>query len=206
MSLEVGDVIRVAMTGESPGANVFQNVWHYRMAVGAGGDEDLFLAAVEAKWRLAFAEITTRIASSFLYSFMEAWKRDTVNQRWDGIAALDISDTPGTNVGDPLPHGAAALNRHITTVFRRQGRHFIPGMAEAETALGLFASAALSDMADYGAIFDDTVIEGGNQYDWGVYNVDAASVLFQTFAQASNTVIANGIVAYQRRRKPLVGI
>lgn len=204
--ISIGDILRVAVTGTSPGAGVFQNVWHLEMATGADPDPGLVLAAISDNWELAFAEIDARVAGDYSWDLFELWQRDTINQRWDGVAVEDIVNVGGGSVNDPHPHGVAALGRVITDSFRRQGRHFMPGLTDEQFEVGLLVSAALVDLADYMVQFAEGITADGSTFGWVTYNTEPTSVLFQTASRYVGAVIANNIAAYQRRRKPLVGI
>jgi len=206
MTVDVGDILRVAVTGTSPQASVFQNVWHYSATSGTGGNPDVVLAGLAAQHAIAWADMGARISDEYTWTLYEMWKRDIINQRWDGISVLDVSDFAGSSVNDPVAHGVAAVGRVVTNSFRRQGRHFLPGVTELQIVDGLFQAAALTDMADYMSDFAETEIAGGITLDWCTYNTTPGSPVFQTESLATNTVIANEIPGYQRRRKPLVGI
>lgn len=199
-------MVRVALTGTSPGPNVFQNVWHYIMTGGAGADENDFLAAVAAQWATAIANVIGWMSNQYSFHTFEAWLRDTGNHRWDGIASLPITPVTGGSGSDGMPHGAAAITRIITGRLRRQGRNFLPGFNEAASNNGVFLSGVLTDMADYALDFSDVVTPTGGTFTWCTYNDDPVSPVYESESQEAGGVIANGVVGYQRRRKPGVGL
>lgn len=206
MTLALDDVVRVALTGVAPLASVFQNVWHYKVITGGPIDEDAALAAIQAQYVLAFAEISGAIAQDYEFENWEMWVRDVPNHQWDGVAALVVAPVAGTGVGDAIPHGAAMVGRVVTEEFRRQGRTFVPGPLDTNVTNGQLVGATLVDFSDFMLEFADDIAPVGGTMRWCTYNVEATSPHYETASLAAGTVIANSIVGYQRRRKPLVGI
>lgn len=110
--------------------------------------------------------------------------------------------TNGGAAGDPLPSGVAGLVSFSTQVFRRRGRKYIGGMAEAQLLGGLWTSSCLTAMATFGSEAG-TTFAGVNSGELWVPVV--FSVLDETVGVITASV-AHAVPAYQRRRRPGVGI
>jgi hypothetical protein len=181
-------------------------VWHYKATGGAGIDEDLVLAAIAANYAVAFANVQAEISPDYGWNLFQMWKRNVALGRWDGVASLPVASVFGTGAGDNIAHGVAAVGRIITDLARRQGRTFLPGLEDTNVVDGLLTAGMALLFLDYLADFAADVAGSGFFGSWITYNTDPLSPFFETAAIAAGGVIANLIVGYQRRRKPLVGL
>ena len=129
-TLQVGAVIECVMTWDTPLASLAQNVWHYVMTSGADASSSGLLTSIDTMMQVAFGEIDLGIHEDFEAVLLEIREWDFINNRFDGIGSLALAGIVGLNAGDYEPHGVAALGRVITETARRQGRTFIPGMAD----------------------------------------------------------------------------
>lgn len=206
MTLQVGDVIRVATTGTAPQTSVFQNVWHYKMTAGAGCAENVFLAGVVAQYAQAWDEMDALISDQYQVNLIEAWTRDPALQTWNGIGQISAGPLVGLSIGDPEAHGVAIVGLIVTELARRQGRHFLPGVSDAQLDLGLWEAGCLVAFALYLAEFVQTLSLTGGTFTWCTYNDTPGSKYEESASLYDGTVIINEIAGYQRRRKPLVGI
>lgn len=205
-TLNVGDVVQIIQTWDSPLVSVAQNVWHLVMASGAGADSDDVLAAVLTQQQTAFAEIALLIQEDFEAVLLEARVWDFVNDRFDGVGSLAMTSMVGLGTTDYLPHQMAALGRIVTEVARRQGRHFIPGLLDTAVNNGVMVAGAEVDVADYMAIFDTDISVTGGLFNWCTFNVTPTSPVFETTSKAIQTVIANSLPSSLGKRKPGVGL
>lgn len=206
MTLAVGDILEIVATWDTPLASVAQNVWHYEMVSGAGADEADFLVGVKSNWDIAFNALDEDIHEDFAAILLEGFVRDAVLHQWDGIGQIAQTGVVGLNLGDFEPHGVAALGTVLTDTLRRQGRTFLPGINDAAIVDGILVAAFEAKLATYMLAFDAPITVTGGVFNWCTYNVDALSPLFETAALASGTIIAKSLPAYQRRRKPGVGL
>jgi len=206
MPLEVGDVIRVAMTGSAPQASVWQNVWHYVMTTGSGMLESAAVAEIKSNIEDSFLEIDSFLSNTYSWDTIDVWVRDKTLQVWNGIGSETLDSLDGLSALDPLPHGSAIVGLIVTDLLRRQGRTFLPGLEESTTEDGLFTVATLVGFGLYLADFVQLLSPAGGQLTWCTYNTEVGSDYEETESEYAGTVIINDIVGYQRRRKPLVGI
>lgn len=205
-TLNVGDVLEVVQTWDTPLVSVAQNVWHLLMASGAGADSDDVLAAVLTQQQVAFAEVADGISDEFEAVLLELRKWDFALNRFDGVGSLAMSSMVGLSAADYLPHGVAALGRIVTETARRQGRTFVPGMDDNKVVNGILTATFEGSMVDYLAIFDTDIGVTGGLFNWCTFNVNALSPLFETTSVAIQTVIANSLPSYLGKRKPGVGL
>lgn len=206
MTLNTGDVVRVALTGNAPQTSIYQNVWHYEMTSGAGAAEGDFTDAVETNYIAAWANVAAFLHSSYSAVSLEFWVRDPVVHVWNGIGFEGLSGLVGASAADPMPHGAAIVGRPVTQLLRRQGRTFLPGMNETQVDLGLLDAAGITAFILYMADFTDPISPTGGVFTWCTYNTDITSPYYETSSLYDGTIAFSSIVGYQRRRKPLVGI
>lgn len=205
-TLNVGDVVQIVQTWDSPLVSVAQNVWHLLMASGAGADSDDVLAAVLTQQQTAIANVEGGLSEEFEAILLEARVWDFVNHRFDGVGTLAMTLVVGTAVSDYLPHQVAALGRIVTSAARRQGRHYLPGMVDGKVDQGVLAAAFEADYAAYLAIFDTDIAVTGGLFNWCTFNVAPLSPLYETASVATQTVIANSLPSTLGKRKPGVGL
>jgi len=205
-TLNIGDVVEIIMTWDTPTVSVAQNVWHYIMVSGAGADSDDLLAGVLTNQQVAFAAIDARVSNQYEAVLLEARVWDFVNDRFDGVGTLAATGLLGTDIQDPQVNQVAALGRIVTEVARRQGRTFVPGFSELQVTLGLLISAAEAALAAYLALWDTDISITGGLFNWCTFNVAPLSPLFETASKASGTVIANSIPSTLGKRKVGVGL
>lgn len=205
-TIEIGDVMQITQTWDTPLASVAQNVWHLEMVSGAGGDTDDVLPAVLTQQQVAIAQIEDELSNQFEAVLLELRLWDFALHRFDGVAALAMTSVIGASASDFEPHGVAALGRILTAASRRQGRTFLPGLVDTSVAAGILVAAAETGLAAYLAIFDtDIGITGGNLA-WCTFNTEPLSPVFETTSLAIGTVIANSLPSYLGKRKPGVGL
>ncbi len=199
--LSTGDVIKVVVAFTMPDSVVAQLVTHY--LVGAGSDilESDALDDIDVALGFAWASIEARVHDGVLGDTIKLSVWDFTLNQFDEKASKSTSLFDGTSTDQMLPHGAAAVLRLFTAVGRRQGRKFIPGLAEAEQGDGTWGALTVTDLAICAARWDNVVTVDSTPVSAGVFNI--ITELFEIF---SGTVAANTIVGYQRRRKAGVGI
>lgn len=205
-TLNIGDVVEIIMTWDTPTVSVAQNVWHYIMASGAGADSDDLLAGVLTNQQVAFAQIDARVSNQYEAVLLEARVWDFVNNRFDGVGTLAATGLLGTDIQDPQVNQVAALGRIVTAVARRQGRTFVPGFSELQVTLGILIAPAEAALAAYLALWDTDISVTGGLFNWCTFNVAPLSPLFETASVASGTVIANSIPSTLGKRKVGVGL
>lgn len=109
----------------------------------------------------------------------------------------------GTAATDALPQGVAGLVTFSTNVNRRRGRKFIPGLTEGGVAAQLWGSAVLTALGDYAAQLLATLT--GGPTDFSMQYVVTAGDDPLAYSLPTEALVRD-IPAYQRRRKPGVGM
>lgn len=201
-----GDVIRVALTGSAPQASVFQLVWHYENTAAGVATEANVINAIKADIESNFLDVDSVLSDTYSWDKIDCWRRDKLNQVWNGFGSATLSGLTGLSANDPEPHGVAAVGLIVTQLLRRQGRTFLPGIAETVTDDGLLTAGFLVAFALYLAGFVGPISVSAAQLTWCTYNTIPGSIYEETSSLYNGAVILNDIVGYQRRRKPLVGL
>ncbi len=206
MTVDVGDVVRVVAEFDMPDGTIAQLVYHFVGKSGSSIADSALITPLRSALYSAWAEVDQEISDQVLGSTFELFLWDFVLNRFDGIGATVLTVADGTNVGEMLPHGAAGLVKIFTVAARRQARKYIMGLVETVQDEGTIAGATVTKLADFAALLDNDVTAGTLTLAFGTFNTDPLSPLFETFSQASQTVQAEAVFAYQRRRRPGTGI
>lgn len=206
MTVNVGDVVRIVAEWDIPNGAVAQLVYHYLAASGTTATDVQVGTAAEGRLDAAWDQIAGIISQEVDGSTVETYLWDFVLNRWDGIDTRPLIGADGTSVGDMMAHGCAALIKIFTAAARRQGRKYVPGIEEGSVFNGVISGGAIGNLASFAAEMDDDLIAGGVTLEFGTFNSDPASPLFETFSSAIGTIQAENIIAYQRRRRPGTGI
>lgn len=111
-----------------------------------------------------------------------------------------VGNATGSNAGDPLPPGVAALLTLPTLYPKVRGRKFIPGWCEPETTGGLFSNASIASLLDMGLLALTVFTGTASGQNW-VFGVPRSAGGFAIF----NDALVTNVPAYQRRRKQGVG-
>lgn len=205
MTVGVGDVVRIVAEWDVPDGTIAQLVYHFIGISGTTATDAQMGAGALAALALAWLQMDQEISDQVLGNTIETYLWDFALNRWDGIDVRDQAGTDGVAAADMLPHGAALLIKIFTDAARRQARKYLHGFTEARNVDGTFDALALSAAALFAADLDDDLNVGGLQLAFCTFNTDPLSPLFETASQANGGVRAEGIAAYQRRRRPGTG-
>jgi len=203
MPVSAGDLLRVVLNTSLPQTVGAQNVFSYRFE-GSNATLDqqvlddfgVFFSFWATTWQTIAA--VTAVIDSVKVSKLVAGELEDLGE-------AQIS-TGGVAGGGMLSHGAAPVMRALLSGGKGQARKFIPGMTElfsdesVITPAGLAALAVLASF--YSAPVNGTFFPGVvESYTPGTF-VQSVSPIFRTML---GDAFANGIIGYQRRRKPGVG-
>lgn len=202
----IGDVHRFVMTWNMGTESVSQLVYHRIHASGADVGDPTVRAAELTNLELAWTDIDNIVTDTLLGVSLEHLKWDFTNHRWDGIGSSTPTAMDGLAATDYVSHGVAALGKVITAQLRRQARKFIPGIVESAITGGFVTGASLVLIASFMDQFDTALTSGGASIPICTFNTDDTSPLYETASESAGTVIAEGTAAYQRRRRPGVGL
>lgn len=202
--MALGDTYRITQNIELVSGTAAQNVYHLsQVSAGADVPANISLDIVDYMTNI-YEAVNASMHSSTLIEEFIVEKFDTLSQTYSFF-------TSGfTNVGgelgggnEPMPQGVAILvqARHVVDGF--SGRKFFPGLTEGVHQDGFWISFAVAD-ALLAALIWATPFAGV-----------ASNAAFQpvTFGDItaspksiSTNVQSDNVVAYQRRRKPGVGL
>ncbi len=200
MAVVDGDIVRATGTFTLGRGSAMQSVLHFEYS-GAGDSDDEVGDEISAHFTSMYTNVEPRMDELTLSEVVNCWKWDTVLNQWDGIYQEPWLFIIGALVGQQLPNGAAALVRLFTALPRRQGRKFIGGISDSQYLDTGWDALMLADMALFvaDAVAVVTTLNGSLQP--GLFNI-----LLESFIPFKNEGAINVFAAYQRRRRPGVGI
>ena len=201
-----GDVFRVALTWTGVDAAVAQNVWHLIHTGNVTVPDAGILVAVALNVAAGFVTLKDIISDQYSMIGLQLWRRNLSTHKWDGIDEDTIAGAVGLETNDIVAHGVACVVRYVNELLRRQGRHFVPGITENETLDGEFIAAAVTDVHQYFDELSDPAVVSTQDHELCTYNDNPLSPHYETESIFQDVYFVNEIIAYQRRRKPLVGI
>ena len=196
-------ILRVVLSLLLPDNAIAQNVFYtlFENDGTSADDQDVLDDLVD--WMEAFyTEIDGSVNEDVSVTGLKAYLYDTVGEDWDEVG---VGFPSVTNVGasDPLPNGIAALMHAPTVDPDVTGAKYIAGFGETSALDNDWTAALLTVLAAAATEWTDpfTGATSGSGFIPGVWSVTNSA--FYAFTTASSI---NVQVAYQRRRKPGVGI
>jgi hypothetical protein len=200
--ITVGDIIRVVFTYLMTGDDVAQNIFHFIVDSGTENDLAAFAGDVE-QWLVdAISGNTGSISDELDLNRADIYKYNSGTGQFDLIIDAVYNNTLGSSVAEMMPHGVCYLLQRLTENPRSTAQCFFPGVPENGVADGLITASTLPTLIQIADGLTDNLV-----------TTSAAVLIPGTFSRATatfNKVI--GIVgvpqepAYQRRRKPGVGL
>lgn len=200
MTVSNNDILRATATFTLGRGSLMQQVIHYQYT-GAGDTDDEVGDKIKLDFDAIYANVETKLDTNVTSEELDVWLWDAALNQFDGIYTEDFTSINGTEVGEMLPNGAAAMIGTYTSLPRRTGRKFVSGFAESgygETGWTAGVATQLGLMvAD---IFSSQSTANGT-LQAGVFNEATES-----FLAFKNAGYYNVYANYQRRRRPGVGI
>jgi hypothetical protein len=194
-------VIRVVVSWLANNTDVVQAVFHYLAGSGTSQDAADVLAAIvtslAAEWSDHAASIITDNQEG---TVAELLRWDPAQNQFDGLVQ-QAHTMDGTNTSNQLANGICMLLKFFTDVGRYQGRKYLGICTEAQLGDdGTFGATATTNGVLLAAGWDAPVTVGGMEFTTGVFNEAA-----ERFTAFSQSVTAEDVPAYQRRRRPGTG-
>lgn len=198
MAVEAGSILRAVATFDLGGFSIAQNRYHVALMNEADqGDEDV-VEACKTYVAAIMANVAGIIAPTVSLEFVETYLYNA--GLWEPLGSA-TSTWVGTGTGDRLPSGVAAM---LTATKARSGyldRKYLAGLTEAQVSGDEWVAGALTAL-------------GNAADDWVAEYTAGNGVLLQPISVNESTGIAKYLVsgaavarvAYQRRRKPGVGL
>lgn len=186
--------------------NEWNWVFHQLVTAGTPEADLVVLTALRDHLDLAGLAIDSSLSTSIHSTEVELFVWDAVLNRFDGTAQLGWTTFDGQEATEVLPNQNAILSKFFTAVGRRQGRKYIPGLAEAGVAGNALLAATIAAAAAWNAILDDALVTGTVTCTPCTFNTTILSPLFETTELFSGVTAVDTNPSSQRRRKPNVGI
>lgn len=203
MPVNQNDLLRVTLNYSLPQTVLGQNVFSYQFIGNNLTPDQVVLddmGVVFTQWAIIWQSISavTAVVDSVKVAVLVAGQLQDIGEQ--------PINTAGVAGGGMLSHGAAPVLRALLIGGKGQARKFVPGMTEnfsdesIITPLGLAALALLASI--YSSFVGPATFPGVVEtYIPGTF-VQSVLPLFRTMP---GDAIVNGIIGYQRRRKPGVG-
>lgn len=203
MSIIVGDILRVVAVMIWDDGGIAQNVFNAVIS-GTGGpyDEQDIVDDAEAWLDDMYANLTSKCPTELDGSEVRVYIYDGIDDDWDEVGSNVWGWNPSAT-DSQLPRGVAGLINAKTLDPDVSGKKYLAGFTELQNEEGLWAAATLASMVLFGVDWTTAFVGAVSTADWvpGVW-----SVVNTNLHPFSGTEIIPTIPAYQRRRKPGVGI
>ena len=186
-----------------PQATVAQNVFYAMFLDDGGSNADQDVVDDCAEWLDdIYGALDSEIQATVVPGECKVFQWDPIGGDWDEVGSQTLTfATSGTD--QMLPHGVAPVITGRTVDPDVNGRKFFAGFDEAQCNESQVAGTALTALLVAGALWlaPFTGTATGSTFDGGVWS--GVQLAFKKFV---DNLIVNGIIGYQRRRKPGVGI
>jgi hypothetical protein len=203
MAVADGAILRIVASLLFPESVIAQNVFYAVFTDTGTSDDEQDVVDDLATWiEAVYDTINAQISDLVALTGLKVYVYDSIDDDWDEVGDAVLTDAFEA-ASEMLPHGVAYLCHAKTTDPDVQASKFIGGMAEQTSEDGTWSSSTMTNFALFGAEWVGTFVGG-------ITGADFAPVVWST-AQGvaklfSGTIILNATPAYQRRRKPGVGI
>lgn len=177
------------------------NVYYFRTDFAAPQDEDAVLDAVEEWVQDLYSNLIPQVVSGVTMGLLTLYQYDVVGIEWD-LVGTRTPTVAFTAAGDMFPHGVACMSRAYTQLSRTIGRKYLAGLDENTATDGAWTVGCLAAVADFNtqwATSKQIIIN--NDLLPGVWTTRLSYVVLLT-----GTFVVLADAAYQRRRRPGVGI
>lgn len=203
MAVAAGTILRVVGELIVPQSTVMQNVFYCKFDDnGTSNDEQDVVDDCRDWLDDIYGELVAQMKNTIDSGEVKVYEWDTVGLDWDEIGSAFLT-VNFTNAGDMLPHGVAAVITGRTFDPDVSGRKFFGGFCEDQQVGSVIGAAAATALALAGSEWLTTFTGAATA---STFKTGVWSVAQSTFRQFVATLIVNGIMGYQRRRKPGVGI
>jgi len=198
----LGEIYRITLQWAMPDGGTAQNVFHYEVTIAdpfttpAG-----ILAGLLFDLQLGFIIVADRITDLMVGDTAELALYDPILDQFSTIATDALGGFDGTNVTAPSPNGIAGLIKFFTDVGRSQGRKYIAGIVESFFTANVVAPALATDLLLVAAQWVLPIIVGTGALTPGNFAAVSGTIRSWTGGFA-----VSSLAAYQRRRKPGVGL
>ncbi len=196
-------ILRVVLSLLLPDNAIAQNVFYTLFENDGGSDDDQDVLDDLVTWMDdIYTEIDGSVNENVTLTGLKAYIYDTVGEDWDEVGVgFPVVTFAGT--ADPMPNGIACLVHAPTTDPDVTGAKYFAGFGETSALDNDWTGAFITVMVGAATEWTDpfTGAVSGSGFIPGVWST--VQTAFHPFTTSSSI---NVQVAYQRRRKPGVGI
>jgi len=188
-----GDVLKLTVGGTATGGRPMANVYNYVLGLDEAIDDSALLTAANACATAIYSALKGICHTSCTYTTL-----DVYNVTQDRNVGTTLISQVGTQSGDALPFGTAALLSADTDKKGRRGRKYLWGVCEDRTVAQVYTGTALVTLIGCAVLW-----LLGYSWEQGAKALipvvlDAVDDTYSFFS----SVTANAVPAYQRRRRP----
>ena len=203
MSVTDGTILRVVASMLWTDGEVCQNVFNAVVTGGGAPWDDADIVDDAVAWLgVMYANLTAAVSDNLDGNYCAVYKYDAVDDDWDEVGSTSWTWNP-TEVGENLPRAASGLVRLWTTDPDVQGKKYMAGLTEPGVTDGAIGAGGLAALLAFAADWWDTFVGATSGASWGPGIWSVAGTVFKLAVEHYAT---SAIMAYQRRRKPNVGI
>ena len=197
-----GDIFKFVLTWSIGGATIAQNTYHYLADTDDPNStyQDVLVALVLLQ-TTTFGTIDQLIASNVEGTFAELLYMDPISKLFSTVASTPVTGMKGTATGTQLPNGVAVLCKFFTDIGRSQGRKYLPGYNETDAKSNELGTGDSVPFLAWATGIITPIVVGLSTLSPGNFSTITKLVRLYT-----GIVAVNDLLAYQRRRKPGVGI
>jgi hypothetical protein len=203
MSIPTGAILRVVLSWIMPDSVIAQNIFFALFDNDGGSNDDADVVDDLTDWMEdIFSSMITSISDQVDMSIIKVYIYDSVDQDWDEVGT-GVPVFTATGSTDMSPHGVAGIIHAFTVNPDVTGTKFIAGIADASIVDSDISGAVIANLLLAGAdwMVDFTGAASGSNFNPGVWSPTKVQ-----FFEFQDKLVVNSQVAYQRRRKPGVGI
>jgi len=196
-----GEIARITVRYTQLGGSEAQNVFYTQLLSGTVTDAQALIDLdnwVNAGWLDEWEDEASEDAEGIGADFVIVNTDGTVDR---SLGSSSYTSHVGTLTQDEEPPATSYFMYAPTAVPKIRGRKFVPGVPEGRVVDGLLTSGALSALIVLADYYVNTYVNGSNSYGMGVL-----STVLQEFVPFIDSYVISDVPAYQRRRKPGVGI
>ena len=198
MAISAGDILSVVPSMHIGVQVTIQNVYHTYISQLVSDVEEDILQDMADWMDDAYSEIVGHIWDA--QSFDEVKVIDITADIDIGVTGFPVLSAGGAT-GHGLPPGTAALVKFKTIQGKHQGRKYIGVLTEDGQTDGTLIGTAQTALANFATVIAEPYDgSSGNQYKYVVLDRTTDQVRYP------NQIIVPAYFAYQRRRRPGVGI
>lgn len=203
MAIPTGAILKAVASVVLPELVIAQNVFNVVFDNDGGSDDDTDVVSDVRDWiDDIFTEVELQMDSESNPSDVKVYIWDAIDLDWDEIGSDALTYVP-SRVAEMLPHGIAALIYARTEDPDVMGLKYLPAFTELAQEASSWLAPQLIEMLAAAAEWttDFTGALTTSNFTPGVW-----STAQEDFKEMSGVYGAKGNCAYQRRRKPGVGI